>query len=104
VASFLGGLKMLRAVEGFAVTYWYYAQIDAIARTGSASIVDLAVQGAAHHAERRQGVAQGVRKGAVGDDRARPSASTVCRISAARRFRTTGSITTRRWRPACAMR
>ncbi len=36
--SFLGGLKMLRAVEGFAVTYWYYAQIDAIARTGSANI------------------------------------------------------------------
>jgi 2,4-dienoyl-CoA reductase-like NADH-dependent reductase (Old Yellow Enzyme family) len=36
--SFLGGLKMLRAVEGFAVTYWYYAQIDAIARTGKANI------------------------------------------------------------------
>lgn len=36
--SFLGGLKMMRAVEGFAVTYWYYAQIDAIARTGSANI------------------------------------------------------------------
>jgi 2,4-dienoyl-CoA reductase-like NADH-dependent reductase (Old Yellow Enzyme family) len=36
--SFLGGLKMLRAVEGFAVTYWYYAQIDAIARTGHANI------------------------------------------------------------------
>jgi len=36
--SCLGGLKMLRAVEGFAVTYWYYAQIDAIARTGKASI------------------------------------------------------------------
>ena len=36
--SFLGGLKMMRAVEGFAVTYWYYAQIDAIARTGKANI------------------------------------------------------------------
>jgi 2,4-dienoyl-CoA reductase-like NADH-dependent reductase (Old Yellow Enzyme family) len=36
--SFLGGLKMLRAVEGFAVTYWYYAQIDAIARNGKANI------------------------------------------------------------------
>ena len=36
--SFLGGLKMMRAVEGFAVTYWYYAQIDAIARTGTANI------------------------------------------------------------------
>jgi hypothetical protein len=29
---------MLRAVEGFAVTYWYYAQIDALARTGRANI------------------------------------------------------------------
>ncbi|MBX9662404.1 NADH:flavin oxidoreductase/NADH oxidase family protein [Novosphingobium sp.] len=36
--SFLGSLKMMRAVEGFAVTYWYYAQIDAIARTGKANI------------------------------------------------------------------
>ena len=36
--GFLGGLKMMRAVEGFAVTYWYYAQIDAIARTGTANI------------------------------------------------------------------
>ena len=36
--SFLGKLKMLRAVEGFAVTYWYYAQLDAIARTGKANI------------------------------------------------------------------
>lgn len=36
--SFLGGLKMMRAVEGFAVTYWYYAQIDSIARTGRANI------------------------------------------------------------------
>ena len=36
--SFLGNLKMLRAVEGFAVTYWYYAQLDAIARTGKANI------------------------------------------------------------------
>ncbi len=36
--SFLGSLKMMRAVEGFAVTYWYYAQIDALARTGRANI------------------------------------------------------------------
>ncbi|WP_421854936.1 NADH:flavin oxidoreductase/NADH oxidase family protein [Novosphingobium sp.] len=36
--SFLGNLKMMRAVEGFAVTYWYYAQIDSIARTGRANI------------------------------------------------------------------
>lgn len=36
--SFLGGLKMMRAIEGFAVTYWYYAQIDALARTGKANI------------------------------------------------------------------
>lgn len=36
--SFLGNLKMMRAVEGFAVTYWYYAQIDSIARTGKANI------------------------------------------------------------------
>jgi 2,4-dienoyl-CoA reductase-like NADH-dependent reductase (Old Yellow Enzyme family) len=35
--SFLGKLKMMRAVEGFAVTYWYYAQIDSIARTGKAN-------------------------------------------------------------------
>jgi 2,4-dienoyl-CoA reductase-like NADH-dependent reductase (Old Yellow Enzyme family) len=34
--AFLGNLKMVRAVAGFAVTYWYYAQIDAIGRTGSA--------------------------------------------------------------------
>jgi len=36
--SFLSGLKMMRAVEGFAVTYWYYAQIDALARNGKANI------------------------------------------------------------------
>ena len=34
--AFLSNLKMVRAVAGFAVTYWYYAQIDAIGRTGSA--------------------------------------------------------------------
>ena len=34
--AFLGNLKMVRAVAGFAVTYWYYAQIDAIGRTGFA--------------------------------------------------------------------
>jgi 2,4-dienoyl-CoA reductase-like NADH-dependent reductase (Old Yellow Enzyme family) len=36
--AFLGGLKMLRALEGFAIVYWYYAQIDALARTGKANI------------------------------------------------------------------
>ena len=36
--SFLNGLKMVRALEGFAVTYWYYAQIEALARTGKAKI------------------------------------------------------------------
>lgn len=36
--AFLGGLKMLKAVEGFAIIYWYYAQIDALGRTGKANI------------------------------------------------------------------
>ncbi len=36
--SFLGGLKMMRAVEGFAITYWYYAQLDALGRTGKPNI------------------------------------------------------------------
>ncbi len=36
--SFVGGLKMMRAVEGFAVTYWYYAQLDALGRTGKPNI------------------------------------------------------------------
>jgi hypothetical protein len=36
--GFLGGIKLLRAVEAFSVTYWYYAQLDAIARTGKANI------------------------------------------------------------------
>ncbi|GGE21271.1 NADH oxidoreductase [Polymorphobacter glacialis] len=36
--AFLSGLKMSRALEGFAVVYWYYAQIDAVARTGKANI------------------------------------------------------------------
>lgn len=35
---FLSGLKLVQAIEGFAVTYWYYAQIDAIARTGQPDI------------------------------------------------------------------
>jgi 2,4-dienoyl-CoA reductase-like NADH-dependent reductase (Old Yellow Enzyme family) len=35
--GFLGNLKMVRALAGFAVTYWYYAQIDAIGRTGMAN-------------------------------------------------------------------
>ncbi len=32
--SFLNGLKALRAVNGFAVQYWFYAQIYALGRTG----------------------------------------------------------------------
>ena len=36
--ALLGRLKMLRAVEGFAVIFWYYAQIDALARTGKADM------------------------------------------------------------------
>jgi hypothetical protein len=36
--QFLGGLKLVKSLEGFAVTYWYYAQLDAIARTGKANI------------------------------------------------------------------
>ena len=32
----LRGLKMITAIEAFAVTYWYYAQIEALARTGRA--------------------------------------------------------------------
>lgn len=35
--AWLGNLKMLKAVAGFAVQYWYYGQIDAIGRTGSAN-------------------------------------------------------------------
>jgi 2,4-dienoyl-CoA reductase-like NADH-dependent reductase (Old Yellow Enzyme family) len=35
--AWLGNLKMLRAVAGFAVQYWYYGQIDAIGRTGNAN-------------------------------------------------------------------
>ena len=31
---FLGRLKLFQTLEGFAVSYWYYAQIDALARTG----------------------------------------------------------------------
>jgi len=30
-------LKLMTALEGFAVTYWYYAQIEALARTGKAA-------------------------------------------------------------------
>jgi len=33
--GWLGNLKLLRAMAGFAVQYWYYGQIDAIGRTGS---------------------------------------------------------------------
>lgn len=36
--AWLGNLKMLKAVAGFAVQYWYYGQIDAIGRTGNANI------------------------------------------------------------------
>ncbi len=34
--QFLNGLKLIQSVEGFAITYWFYAQIDALARTGTA--------------------------------------------------------------------
>lgn len=36
--QFLGGLNLLKSIEGFAITYWYYAQLDALARTGKANI------------------------------------------------------------------
>ena len=36
--AWLGNLKILRAMAGFAVQYWYYGQIDAIGRTGSADL------------------------------------------------------------------
>jgi len=32
--SFLQGIPMLRAIGGFAVIYWFYAQLDELARTG----------------------------------------------------------------------
>ena len=35
--EFLGKLKTLRAMAGFAVQYWFYGQIDAIGRTGKAN-------------------------------------------------------------------
>jgi len=35
--EFLGKLKTLRAMAGFAVQYWFYGQIDAIGRTGQAN-------------------------------------------------------------------
>ena len=35
--AFLNRLKPLRALAGFAVQYWYYANIDAIGRTGRAN-------------------------------------------------------------------
>ena len=35
--AWLGNLKMLKAVAGFAVQSWYYGQIDAIGRTGNAN-------------------------------------------------------------------
>lgn len=35
--AFLGNIKTIRAVAGFAVQYWYYGQIDAIGRTGKAN-------------------------------------------------------------------
>ncbi|MEZ8133722.1 MAG: 2,4-dienoyl-CoA reductase-like NADH-dependent reductase (Old Yellow Enzyme family) [Porticoccaceae bacterium] len=34
--AWLGNLKILKAVAGFAVQYWFYGQIDSIGRTGSA--------------------------------------------------------------------
>jgi 2,4-dienoyl-CoA reductase-like NADH-dependent reductase (Old Yellow Enzyme family) len=36
--QFLNRLKLVQAMEGFAVSYWYYAQIDALARTGKPDI------------------------------------------------------------------
>ena len=33
--AWLGNLKILKAVAGFAVQYWFYGQIDSIGRTGS---------------------------------------------------------------------
>jgi 2,4-dienoyl-CoA reductase-like NADH-dependent reductase (Old Yellow Enzyme family) len=36
--AWLGNLKILRAMAGFAVQYWYYGQIDSIGRTGSADL------------------------------------------------------------------
>jgi 2,4-dienoyl-CoA reductase-like NADH-dependent reductase (Old Yellow Enzyme family) len=35
--SFLGKVKILRTMAGFAVQYWFYGQIDAIGRTGQAN-------------------------------------------------------------------
>ena len=35
--AFLGNVKMVRALAGFAVQYWYYANIDALGRTGKAN-------------------------------------------------------------------
>ena len=35
--SFLEGIKALRAVTGFAVQFWYYAQLDALGKTGQAA-------------------------------------------------------------------
>ena len=34
--AWLGNLKILKAVAGFAVQHWFYGQIDSIGRTGSA--------------------------------------------------------------------
>ena len=35
--AFLGNIKTIRAMAGFAVQYWYYGQIDAIGRNGRAN-------------------------------------------------------------------
>ena len=35
--AFLTNIKLVRAMAGFAVQYWYYGQIDAIGRTGKAN-------------------------------------------------------------------
>ena len=35
--AFLGNIKTIRAMAGFAVQYWYYGQIDAIGRNGKAN-------------------------------------------------------------------
>ena len=36
--SFLRGIKTLRAIDSFAVQYWYYAQIYALGRTGQTDL------------------------------------------------------------------
>lgn len=51
--SFLTRVKTLRAVEGFAVQFWYYSQIYALGRTG-APLPDLKVPAAVREVEAMQ--------------------------------------------------